>query len=127
MTETIVPMPDGKELIIKHVNPYTNELYIKSGRLSLVGKLNLNTGELLVFRDRSKHEHIRTSSYGFNAWLMNNSTAIKDIRIEEKNGQDSNVFKISRQTLLSGGKEMDFIGERQIFFPIRQLETFYKL
>lgn len=127
MKETQIEMDDGKILLIRELNSYTNQLSIKSGRITIIGNVNKNTKELLVFRDRSKHEHIRTSSYGFNAWLMENSTAIDKIRIEEKNGDDHNVFVISRAALLVGGNVMNFIGERQIFYPIKQLEAFYKL
>lgn len=127
MREQQIEMPDGKILLIRQINPYINELSIKSTRTILIGKLDKNTGELLIFRDRSKHEHIKTSSYGFNSWLMHNSTTIKTIRIEEKNGDYHNTYKITRQALLHEGLEMNFIGERQIFYPIRQLETFYKL
>lgn len=122
-----IEMPDGKVLLIKQINPYTNELSIKSGRVVKIGNLNKNTGELLIFRDRSKHEHIKTSSYGFNSWVMNNSTAIKTIRIEEKNGDYHNTYLITRAALLAEGLEMNFIGERQIFYPIKQLEAFYKI
>lgn len=129
MKETEIQMPDGKFLVIRPLNPYTNQLLIRTmtGKSTIVGNVNKNTKELLVFRDRSKHEHIRTSSYGFNAWLMQNSTAIDNIRIEEEYQGHHNVYRISRAALLVGGNEMDFIGESQIFYPIKQLEMYYKL
>lgn len=128
MKETIHEMPDGKQLIIREDNPDVSELLIRStARTVKVGKLTKSTGILVVFKNRDKHEHHRTKSYGFNAWLMHNSTKIKTIHIYEEYNGYSNEYKISRQALIDGGHEMDFIVERQIFYPIRNLETFHKL
>lgn len=128
MTETKHKMPDGKELVIREHGTFTSELFIQyQTKLIKIGILNKNTGELVIFRKRVLHEHHRTNSYGFNAWLLHNSKHIKNIRIYEDNDGVNNEYLISKQAIIDGGKEMNFINEVQIFYPIKQLETFHKI
>lgn len=126
MMEVSHDMPDGKKLIVREVNAYTSKLFIKGSRTIEIGTLDKTTGILTVFKNRGVHEHHNTKSYGFNSWLLRNSKHIKTVTIYEDNEGYNNTYSISKEALINGGREMNFIGEKQIFFPIYQLETFYK-
>lgn len=129
MPITYHEMPDGKRLMVKEQGSNTAELSIVelTSRIIKIGILTKSTGELVIFRKRAVHEHHRTKSYGFNAWLLHNSKLIKKIRIYEDNDGYNNEYLIPKERIIQGGTEMDFISERQIFYPINQLEIFYKV
>lgn len=115
-------MPDGKTLIVKDKTDTLSELAILfKGRIVKVGTLDKVRKELIVFRNRVLHEHHRTRSYGFNSYIIRNSKFIDKIRIHEDNEGINSEYVLSRSMLLEFGHEMDFIGEKQIFYPIREL------
>lgn len=123
MTETRREMPDGGTLIVRDLNNTISEIAIlKKGRIIKIGTLDKLKRELRVFRNRELHEHHRTRSYGFNAFLMENSKLILNIRIHENNEGVNAEYLLSRNMLLEFGTRMNFIGELQIFYPIRDLE-----
>lgn len=98
-----------------------------SRRIIKIGTINKVERELVVFRNREQHQHMRTSSYGFNEFLMKKSTLIDKIKIIEDNEGINNTYIISRQSIINIGNVMNFIDEVQIFVPISYLERFCKI
>lgn len=70
---------------------------------------------------------MRTSSYGFNEFLIRKSTLIDKVKIIEDNEGVNNTYIVPRQVILDAGNIMNFIDEVQIFVPISFLERFYKI
>lgn len=117
-----------KQLVTEVISPNLIRISIRNKqKIVKIGTINKAEREIVIFRNRAQHQHIRTSSYGFNEFLMTKSAMIDRIKIIEDNDGYSNTYSISRRSVLDVGTIMNFIDEVQIFVPISYLERFCKL
>lgn len=110
--EIISDLEDGYRLLY---------LKLKGQKTRKLGEFYPASGTLHVFRNREKHLHFITQSYGFNYTLLTRLPNLKEVVIHEKG---NGLYSVALGNLLSDGeflffKEQGF--ERQIFYPITKL------
>lgn len=129
MNQQEIPIPNSnKRLLLEQISPNLTRVSIRSdSRTNKVGVINKAEKTLTVFRNRLQHQHMRTSSYGFNDFLIRNSKLIDKIKIEEDNEGKASTYIVPKMTILDTGVPMNWIDEVQIFVSIELLERFYKL
>lgn len=88
-----------------------------------VGVVNKPSRVLLIKRNRSKHLHHKSNSYGFNYTVVSTGKQFDNIRLED----EYDVFVFPKQILLNSGRFLFFkqVGfERQIFFRLEDLAPY---
>ena len=90
-----------------------------------IGEVNPETRCLEIKRNRSKHLHYKSNSYGFNHHVISTGTKFDYVLIKDEYG----IYKVPTVIILTVGQFLYFQQqgfERQIFLPIEQIEQ-YKL
>lgn len=116
-----------KKLILNEISPNLTQVSIRSPTREVkVGTINKADRQIVIFRVRDKHLHMRTNSYGFNNFLIQKSSLIDTIKIIEDNSGISNTYIVSRRSVLDIGSVANWIDEEQIFVTLEYLERFCK-
>lgn len=99
-------------------------LFIRSERKERkLGIVNKKARALAITRDRNKHLHFKSNSYGFNYMLLNEAQTFDVVLIRDEIG----TYKVPRHILLRNGEYLYFKQkgfEKQIFVPLSIIETF---
>lgn len=90
-----------------------------------LGYIDKKTRTLHVRRNRERHLHYKANAYGFNYLLLAKATLFDTVVITDDLGR----YKIPRQAVIEGGRFLFFLDqgfERQIFYPVDQLQPYPK-
>jgi hypothetical protein len=105
-------------------------IYLKSeDRKRYIGRINKEQRILFIRRDRSKHCHRKTSSYGFCFKLFKESTRFDTVHLRDEFGS----FQFPKATVLNECRVMNFTQsedgndyELQYFLPIKIMNKYEK-
>lgn len=92
----------------------------KERKLGLISK---QSRTLFINRDRTKHLHYKSNSYGFNYMLLNDAQAFDVVVLRD----DVATYRVPREQLLKHGEFLYFKQqgfERQIFVTLAILDAF---
>lgn len=84
---------------------------------------DINNRILYMTRKRNRHIHVKSNSYGFNHWLLDNAKLFDYIVIQDEMG----AYKIKKDYIVKKGdflffKQTGF--EKQIFLSVEDIERF---
>jgi hypothetical protein len=88
-----------------------------------IGRLNLAARTLTMKRDRNKHLHYKSNSYGFNYQIIKQGTKFNKILIAD----NEHNYLVPKEEMLEMGKFMYFKQqgfERQIFVKLEDLSNY---
>lgn len=106
--------------------PNILELYLfvfKEKKERKLGIVDKESRTLFVNRERTKHLHRNSNSYGFNYMLLKEAQSFDFIMLKD----EITTYKIPRQAVLDYGDFLHFKQqgfEKQIFVPLSILETY---
>lgn len=104
---------EGNMLIVKQEPLYKNyKIYlslVKEGnRERLIGEVDTENQVLLVKRDKSKHFHLKSHSYGFNREVIFRMAVFKFVLIEETVGDAIHYYMIRDKYIIEHGQRLFF-------------------
>lgn len=112
----------GHEIIsVLKGNKRLLSLKLKGQKPRKIGVFYPSSGNLYVFRNREKHLHRESNSYGFNYTLLTRLPNLKQVIIQES---IKDQYSVGLGNLLAEGKFLFFQQqgfEKQIFYPITKL------
>ena len=89
-----------------------------------IGTINMKYRQLEITRERSKHLFRKFNAYGFNHYILANSTLFDHILLKD----DIGVYKVPKDLVIEKGKFMNFKNhggfELQIFLPLDEIERY---
>lgn len=117
---------DDENRLIIHNNDKTVKLFLKlksEGFRRHIGTITKSTKTLRITRDRSRHLHYMSNSYGFNHHVLSEGTLFNKISLSDQHEN----WKIPKEYILENGKFLFFKGqgfERQIFLSLEEITQF---
>lgn len=88
-----------------------------------IGYIDRKSKTLHVLRDRNKHLHWKTNSYGFNHTVLNKTQLFDKVLLKDQEA----TFRIPKDEILAKGRYLYFSEqgfERQVFLPLSALEPY---
>jgi len=88
-----------------------------------IGYIDRKSKTLHVIRDRNRHLHWRSNSYGFNHTVLLEGTLFDKVVLQDQEAR----YRIPKQAILDSGRFLYFATqgfERQIFLPLSILEGY---
>lgn len=115
----------GNAIITSHLEGQINiELKLMSERRSRkVGYVDTQKKIFVISRERDKHMHCKSNSYGFNHRIISAAKTFDTVRLIDSFG----IYDIPKNIILSHGKFLFFKQqgfEKQIFLPLQIIEKF---
>lgn len=99
------------------------KIQLDGGEARTVGFINKSERTLGIKRERSKHLHRKSNSYGFSIDVLQLSKTFDYIKLKDEFGE----YTIPKEVILSEGKNMSFGSkgfEPQIFLGLNRIEEF---
>ncbi len=94
-----------------------------------LGVIDTTTKIMTIHRDREKHLHLKSWSYGFNHYLLSNATKFDRILMIERFGTERHKYLIPVNVILAEGQFLHFLDagfEKQIFLGLERIREFEK-
>ena len=111
----------GNEIFAENDKIYLN--LKEDNRKRLLGRLELDSKTLYVKRNRERHLHYKSNSYGFNYLIIKNGTKFNKVVIAD----NIETFTIPKDDILEKGRFLFFKQqgfERQIFISLDDLQEY---
>ena len=119
------PIDMENSLLLKSNDRLINiKLHLKGDKPREIGTVTKSTRTIEMKRVRAKHLFRKGNAYGFNDYVLRNSTTFDWIRLSDDLG---NNWKIPKSFILENGKYLNFMQqgfELQRFLSLEQLEQF---
>ena len=117
---------DEENRLIVHNGDKTVKLFLKlkaEGFRRRIGTITKSTKTLRLTRDRSKHLHFKSNSYGFNHHVLKEGKLFDKISLSDQH----EAWKIPKDYILEHGKFLFFKNqgfELQTFLSLEELNQF---
>lgn len=117
----------GNMLIVDQEPLYKNyKIYIslvsEGGRKRLIGEVDTQNKIMLVKRDKAKHYHRASNSYGFNKVVIEEIGVFRRVLLMEIDGDQTDYYLIPDTVILKEGHKLNFVSqgfELQWFLPMQ--------
>lgn len=92
-----------------------------------LGTIDVSSRVLTCTRNREKHLHLKSFSYGFNYAFIKNATKFDAVLLKERFGAERHSYLIPRDVILEEGQFLHFKSqnyELQIFLSFDKIRTY---
>lgn len=122
----------GNMLIVKQEPLYKNyRIYLalveEGTRERFIGEVDAENKILLVKRDKAKHYHRASNSYGFNRVVIEEMSIFNRVLLMEVDGDQIDYYLIPDVYILKHGHKLNFVSqgfELQWFLPMQEIVKF---